>query len=83
MTEVTLLTDIEVAKHLRVSVALVRRWRVLKTGPRFIKVGGALVRYRLEDVEAYLESCRSGGGPAKGDSPAQPESSDEPSRGRQ
>ncbi len=57
-----LLTDLEVARYLRVSVALVRRWRVLHAGPKFIKVGGALVRYRMEDVDAYLEACRSGGG---------------------
>jgi predicted DNA-binding transcriptional regulator AlpA len=29
-------------------------WRLLGRGPRFIKVGGRSVRYRLADVEAWL-----------------------------
>jgi hypothetical protein len=40
-----LLTESDVAKQLHVSLALVRRWRLEKRGPTFLKVG-ALVRYR-------------------------------------
>ena len=29
-------------------------WRLLGRGPRFIKVGGRTIRYRLVDVEAWL-----------------------------
>jgi len=54
-------TDIETANLLGVSVATVRRWRLLKTGPRFRKFGGA-VRYFREDIEAFITSSPSGGG---------------------
>jgi excisionase family DNA binding protein len=51
----------EVASLLGVSVATVRRWRLLKTGPRFIKIG-RLVRYKPEDLEDWLQSRPSAGG---------------------
>jgi hypothetical protein len=50
-----------VAKFYRVSLATVRRWRWLGTGPKFHKIG-ALCRYRMADLEAYLRSTRTGGG---------------------
>ena len=51
----SLLTEIEVAKHLHVSVACVRRWRLECRGPRFLKIG-ALVRYRPGDVEEWINA---------------------------
>jgi len=50
-----------VAKFYDVSVATVRRWRWLRTGPKFYKIG-ALCKYRMTDLEAYLRSTRTGGG---------------------
>jgi hypothetical protein len=32
--------------------SLLERWRFLKTGPYYLKIGGRVV-YRVEDVEAY------------------------------
>ncbi len=55
-----LLTEEEVAKRLHVSLASVRRWRLERRGPQFIKVG-ALVRYRPDDLEAWLASLPTGG----------------------
>jgi hypothetical protein len=55
----TLMTEIEVAKQLHVSTASLRRWRVLKRGPAFLKIGG-LVRYRPEDLEAWLNDLATG-----------------------
>jgi len=55
-----LLKETEVAMRLAVSLASLRRWRVDGRGPRFIKLG-ASVRYRVQDVEAWLASCPSGG----------------------
>ena len=52
------LTEREVAKQIRVSLASLRRWRLLQRGPRFIKVG-ALVRYRPEDLEQWMENFPS------------------------
>jgi len=54
------LNEREVAAVLAVSVASIRRWRLLNQGPRFLKIG-ASVRYRPEDVEAWLHSRPSGG----------------------
>lgn len=55
-----LLTEDDVAKQLNLSLASLRRWRLEKRGPRFIKVG-SLVRYRPEDVDAWLVSLPTGG----------------------
>ena len=56
----TLLTEEEVAKRLHVSLASIRRWRLERRGPQFIKVG-SLVRYRPEDLESWLASLPTGG----------------------
>ncbi len=55
-----LLNEIEVSRRLRVSVACVRRWRLERRGPRYVKVG-SLVRYRDEDVERWLGALPGGG----------------------
>ncbi len=55
-----LLNEYDVAKRLNISVATVRRWRLLKQGPRFLKLN-ASVRYRSEDLCLWLESRPSGG----------------------
>ena len=57
----TLLTETEVAKQLRVSLAALRKWRVLRRGPQFLKIG-SLVRYRQVDINLWLESVPVGGG---------------------
>jgi predicted DNA-binding transcriptional regulator AlpA len=54
-----LLNEHQVAKFLQLSVASLRRWRLFRTGPKFLKIGAA-VRYRREDVEAWLSSCDAG-----------------------
>ena len=56
----TLLTEEDVAKQLHVSVASLRRWRLEMRGPQFIKVG-SLVRYRPEELEAWLTALPTGG----------------------
>jgi predicted DNA-binding transcriptional regulator AlpA len=59
----TLLTEHDVARITGLSVASVRRWRLLQEGgPKYIKIGAA-VRYRPEDITAWLESRPTGGGP--------------------
>jgi excisionase family DNA binding protein len=55
-----LLTETEVSNVLRVSLATLRKWRVDKRGPRFIKIG-SLVRYQLEDLREWLSSLPTGG----------------------
>lgn len=57
----TLLNEHDVARITGLSVASVRRWRLLRQGPKYIKIGAA-VRYKSEDISAWLESRPSGGG---------------------
>jgi hypothetical protein len=42
----------DLARRWRMSPRTLERWRWLKTGPRYLKIGGRVV-YRLEDIEAY------------------------------
>jgi len=58
--DIVLLNEREVAQLLRVSVATIRRWRLLKRGPCYVKAG-ASVRYRTHDIEAWLISVSKGG----------------------
>ena len=60
-----LFNEREVAERLAVSVATIRRWRLFRQGPMYIKVGGAAVRYRREDVESWLCSRPTGGDATK------------------
>ena len=57
----TLLNERDVARIANLSVASVRRWRLLRQGPKYLKIGAA-VRYKAEDISAWLESRPSGGG---------------------
>jgi predicted DNA-binding transcriptional regulator AlpA len=50
-----LLTERDVARITGLSVATMRRWRLLRQGPTYIKIGAA-VRYKPEDVAAWLDS---------------------------
>ena len=56
-----LLNEHDVARITGLSVASVRRWRLLRHGPTYIKIGAA-VRYKPEDITSWLESRPSGGG---------------------
>jgi predicted DNA-binding transcriptional regulator AlpA len=60
-----LLTETEISKQLSVSLAALRRWRLERRGPHFIKVG-SLVRYRPEDVAEWLAAQPSGGSAVNG-----------------
>jgi predicted DNA-binding transcriptional regulator AlpA len=55
-----LLNEYDVARITGLSVASVRRWRLLKQGPTFLKIGAA-VRYRSEDLARWLASRPTGG----------------------
>ena len=62
VTSIVLLTDIEAAEILELSVSTLRRWRCEGRGhgPAWLKMGGN-VRYDLRDLEAWLNECRTGG----------------------
>jgi predicted DNA-binding transcriptional regulator AlpA len=51
------LTPKQVADLLGVSTDSLARWRVLGTGPKFIKLGRSqanLIRYRRSEIDRYL-----------------------------
>jgi hypothetical protein len=50
-----LLDEKQAAKYLNCSIAFLRRFRLLRQGPLFVKLG-RLVRYRLADLEMYIVS---------------------------
>ena len=56
----TLLNEHHVARITGLSVASVRRWRLLRQGPKYLKIGAA-VRYKPEDIVSWLESRPYGG----------------------
>jgi len=61
-----LLNEHDVARITGLSVATIRRWRLFAQGPRYIKVSGSAVRYRPDDVRAYLDNRPTGGGAIRG-----------------
>lgn len=50
----TLMNEHDVARITGLSVASVRRWRLLRQGPRYIKIGAA-VRYKPADLAEWLD----------------------------
>jgi Helix-turn-helix domain len=46
------LNQIELARRWRISPRTLERWRWLKQGPPYLKIGGRVV-YRLADIEAF------------------------------
>lgn len=56
----TLLNEHDVARIIGVSVASVRRWRLLHQGPKYRKLGAA-VRYSPDDLAAWIETMPTGG----------------------
>jgi predicted DNA-binding transcriptional regulator AlpA len=58
----SLMTERQVSQQIQVSLAALRKWRVERRGPRFVKVG-PLVRYRAGDLAEWMESLPTGGGP--------------------
>jgi len=55
-----LLNEFSVAEILGVSVATVRRWRLLRQGPKYLKIGAA-VRYDPQALSTWLASRPTGG----------------------
>ena len=52
-----LLTTPQAANVLGVSIAFLERDRWAGARVPFIKIGARAVRYRLQDLEKYIESC--------------------------
>lgn len=56
--ENTLLTERQAAESLSLSVRTLQGWRVSGGGPLFVKLGGRCVRYRVRDIERWIEERR-------------------------
>lgn len=54
----TYLNPSELAARFRISPRTLERWRWLKTGPNYTKLGGKIV-YSLNDIEAYERRRRA------------------------
>ena len=50
-----LISTPELAAQLGLAEITLRKWRVYGSGPRFVRLGGS-VRYRAEDIDAWLAS---------------------------
>lgn len=50
------INDRAAAKHLGVSSGYLRKLRRLGKGPKFYRVGGRLVRYRVSDLSAWASN---------------------------
>ena len=48
------------AEYLSVSARILEDWRRAGTGPAWHRAGGRLIRYRLSDVDAWVEAQREG-----------------------
>jgi predicted site-specific integrase-resolvase len=54
-----LLTPVQAAERLGVSPQVLERWRGAGGGPVFVKLSGKFVRYRQQDLDAFVETnCR-------------------------
>lgn len=51
-----LLTPIEAGEMLAMSRGALAQLRYLGTGPRYVKLTGRAIRYRLEDITDWIET---------------------------
>jgi hypothetical protein len=56
--QIQLLSTPQAAKFLNVSIAFLERDRWAGARIPFVKVGSRAVRYRLDDLEAYIDTNR-------------------------
>lgn len=54
--QISAMTEQEVARRLRLSVATLRAWRLRRRGPRYVRFGRA-VRYLASDIDLFVQSC--------------------------
>lgn len=58
------MTEKQVSEMTGICLSTLRNWRVIGKGPVYLKPGGVLVRYRLSDVQTFMEGREATGGEA-------------------
>ncbi|MGU3501884.1 helix-turn-helix transcriptional regulator [Mycobacterium sp. C31M] len=58
VTVIPILDPTAAAKYLNMSPETLRTWRRDGTGPAYIRVASNRVRYRVSDLDAWLEGLR-------------------------
>ena len=53
-----LLTANQAAERLGVPPSVLERWRGTGEGPAFIRLSGRYIRYRPDDLEAFIQNAR-------------------------
>lgn len=53
-----LINEKKVAEIYGLKVNTLRNWRSNKQGPKYLKINGKMIRYRVQDIEDYLVTCR-------------------------
>jgi predicted DNA-binding transcriptional regulator AlpA len=51
------LTEKQAAELTGFAVTTFQQWRFHRKGPRYLKVSDRNIRYRLEDLSEWMESC--------------------------
>lgn len=51
-----LLSETEAAALLALRVTTLRNWRARRIGPKYSKIGARAVRYRVADVQAFIDA---------------------------
>jgi hypothetical protein len=54
---IQVVADVKAAKVLDISVQTLRNWRHMRKGPTYLKIGRS-VRYRLDDLNTFMENNR-------------------------
>jgi excisionase family DNA binding protein len=58
----SLVTEVQTAELLNISIRTLQAWRIKSAGPRFVRVGRA-IRYRRSDLTAWIEANTVGNAP--------------------
>jgi len=59
------LNQVQLSRRWSLSPRTLERWRWLKEGPRYLKIGGRVV-YTLEDIQAYESKQAKSANPGLG-----------------
>ena len=56
IAEIDLINERQLSELLGIAIQTARNWRSTGRGPAYVKLGGRSVRYRVVDVQDFIES---------------------------